>query len=441
MEEFARSDKFKSCVASLFAVLLFLLLFVRFGSCFARVVNCVDFVEILIRNFFFRELGAFRGDLFTEREVGVIYGFQKSERFGVFIGERRKIHRIVRNHLVTHFAVDRVVDENVQLADTRILNFLCLFFGNGLPFRCEKLARFGVENIVRNAAAGKAVRKIELFIEFISAHLYDVVTAGIEEQIVELLANGILGGNFAGTKPSVQRDKSVRFASDGRIVFRVVRNRILDHLVAAEEFFQSAVASVAQSTQQYGCGELSLPVDAYPQNALRVLLEFKPRAAVGNDRRFIHLLARLVRFDRVVHAGRTNELRNDYALRAVDDKRAVLRHEREVPHVDVRFDNFVLHFIAKAHPHFKGKRISRVAVAALLLVILRLVPERVIEEIEFEVIGEVRDRRKILEDIADPLFYERFIAFLLNLYEVRNFDDFVDFTELSSLGFAILLNG
>ena len=220
-----------------------------------------------------------------------------------------------------------------------------------------------------------------------------------------------------------------------------MRDRVLDHFIAAEELFERAVAPVAQSAQQNGCGELSLSVNAHPENALRVLLEFEPCAAVGNDGRFVHLLARLVRFDRVVHAGGTNELGDDDALRAVDDKGTVLRHEREIPHIDVRFDDFVLHFVVKAHPHFEGKRIGCVAVAALLLVILRLVPERVIEEIQLEVIGEVGDRGKILENIADPLFHERFITFFLNLYKVGDVDNFVDFTELSSLGFAILLNG
>jgi hypothetical protein len=55
-------------------------------------------------------------------------------------------------------------------------------------------------------------------------------------------------------------------------------------------------------------------------------------------------------------------------------------------------------------------------------------------------VGVVGDGGKVLKHLADTLFDEGIVAVLLDLNEVGNVDDFVDLTELSSFGFAILLN-
>ena len=341
---------------------------------------------------------------------------------------------------MTDFPVHRVVNEYEHFADARVLDFLCLLLGNDLPLRCEQLARFGVENIVRQTAAGKTVGKVELFVELIPPDLDHVVTARVEEEVIELLAHGILRGHFSGTDTTVQSDQAVRFAPDRRVFLGIPFDRRLDHLVVAEQLLEGAVAAEAQRAQKHGRGQLTLSVHAHPKHALRVLLEFEPGAAVGNDRRFVHLLARLVRLCGIVHTGGTNELRHDNAFRAVDNKGTVLRHQRKIAHEHVLFQHLVLHLIDEAHLHAKGQGVRGVAVAAFFFVVLGLIPERVVEEIQLEVVGKVGNGREILEDVADALVDKGIVAFLLNLDEIGNVDDFVDLAELSSLGFAVLLN-
>ena len=260
-------------------------------------------------------------------------------------------------------------------ADARVLNGARLLLAHLLALGSEQLARLGMEDVVRDAAAGQTVGKVELFVELIAPHLDHVIAARIEEEVVEVLAHRFLGGDFAGAQAAVERDEAVRLRADGRRLLFVALDGGGDHLVAAEQLFERAVGAVAEGAQKHRGGELALSVHADPQHALRILLEFQPCPAVGDDGRFVDLLARLVRLGDVVDAGRADELRDDDALRAVDDEGTVLRHEREIPHEDGGIDDLVLHLVDEAHLDAQGKRIRRIAVAALLFVILGGVPE------------------------------------------------------------------
>ena len=80
------------------------------------------------------------------------------------------------------------------------------------------------------------------------------------------------------------------------------------------------------------------------------------------------------------HAGRTVHLRHDHTFGAVDDERAVGRHERHVAHVDVLFlhvpDGPRAGFLVdvpdhEAQGHLQGGREVHAALLAFLNVVLR----------------------------------------------------------------------
>src|ERR1019366_6989597 len=77
--------------------------------------------------------------------------------------------------------------------------------------------------------------------------------------------------------------------------------------------------------QEHGAVEFTFTVDTNMKQVLDVVFELNPASAVGNDLAQ-EITLRLLLFEK--HARRTMQLRNDHALRAVDDKRAVLRHQR-----------------------------------------------------------------------------------------------------------------
>ena len=276
---------------------------------------------------------------------------------------------------------------------------------------------------------------LSFFVELIAPHFDHVVTAGIEKEVVQMLAHGIVGGDFAGAQSSVQFDQTVLFALGG-----VLFNGGGDHAVVVENVGDGAVGAETERAQKHGCADLSLSVHVHPQDALAVLFEFQPRAAVGDDGGLVHVAARLVGFRLVIRAGRTDKLGNDDAFRAVDDKGAVFRHEREITHKDFLIDHLFLHFVHEADFHAQGKSVRRVAVAAFFFVIFRFAAEFMIQKIQFKVVGIIGDRGEILEDLADTLVDKGIVGILLDLHEVGDIDDLVDLTELPSLGFAVLLN-
>ncbi len=160
VEELARLYELDAVFLSALAVLLFFLLLVRFGRGLPRVIHGVDFIEVFFRNLFRGERFALLGEFFRKYEIGIINGFQQPERLGVFVRKRRKIDGVVCNDLVADLPVLGIVDEDEHLVDARVLNFARGFFGNHFALYRHNFTRFGVDDIVRRAAAGQAVGKI-----------------------------------------------------------------------------------------------------------------------------------------------------------------------------------------------------------------------------------------------------------------------------------------
>ena len=89
-------------------------------------------------------------------------------------------------------------------------------------------------------------------------------------------------------------------------------------------------AAQAEGAQEDGGEELPLAIDPDVQEVLGVVLELDPRAAVRDDLRDVERLV----FGVEERARRAVELRHDDALGAVDDERAVVRHQRDVAVID-----------------------------------------------------------------------------------------------------------
>jgi hypothetical protein len=111
-------------------------------------------------------------------------------------------------------------------------------------------------------------------------------------------------------------------------------------------------------------GSFRLPVDAGVDDALLVDLELEPRAARRHQVRGEDLLRRVLRLHQV-GAGRADELRDDHALGAVDDERAVLGHHREVAHEDTLLADLARLRVDEADGHRERCLVGQVLLAAL----------------------------------------------------------------------------
>ena len=104
------------------------------------------------------------------------------------------------------------------------------------------------------------------------------------------------------------------------------------------EVFKDLFLAHAHGLEQDGGGHFAAAVNADVQNILVVEVKVEPRAAHGNDAAGIEHLAAGVGLATVVlkdDARRTLQLVNDDALGAVDDKRALFRHQGQGAKIDI----------------------------------------------------------------------------------------------------------
>ena len=175
----------------------------------------------------------------------------------------------------------------------------------------------------------------------------------------------------------------------------------------------ASVGDVVERQQQRRRRQFAAPVDADIDVVLGVELEIEPRAAIRDDPRGEEVLARRVGLALVVveeHAGAAVHLRDDDPLGAVDDERAVARHQRHVAHIDV----LLLDVADRAHAgvlvdvpdeqaqrHLERRGKGDAALLAFVDVVFRRL-ELIAHEIELRALGEIADREDRLEDLLQP---------------------------------------
>ncbi len=143
------------------------------------------------------------------------------------------------------------------------------------------------------------------------------------------------------------------------------------------------VRTQSQRAQEDGAQELALAVDADIQRVLLVILKLHPRSAVRNDlAQEVGAVVRRLKED----ARRAVQLRNNHALRAVHDKGAIRRHQRNIAE-----EHFLLLDVAdrlgaslrvlvingQADRDLQRRGERHAALFALLLVVLQLQAHRV----------------------------------------------------------------
>ena len=104
------------------------------------------------------------------------------------------------------------------------------------------------------------------------------------------------------------------------------------------EVFKDLFLAHAHGLEQDGGGHFAAAVNADVQNILVVEVKVEPRAAHGNDAAGIEHLTAGVSLAAVVlkdDARRTLQLVNDDALGAVNDKRALFRHQGQGTKIDI----------------------------------------------------------------------------------------------------------
>src|SRR4051812_3738761 len=124
----------------------------------------------------------------------------------------------------------------------------------------------------------------------------------------------------------IRRAFDVRFECPEQ--FLIAHCDLVDRVERSEDVL---IRTQAEGTQENGAQELALAIDADIQSVLLVVFKFDPGTAIRNDlAQEISAIVCALEED----AGRTVQLADDDTFSAVDDERAVLRHERDVAEED-----------------------------------------------------------------------------------------------------------
>ena len=104
----------------------------------------------------------------------------------------------------------------------------------------------------------------------------------------------------------------------------------------------------------------------------------------------------------------------------------------KIGQINLLFLNFVLFLINQAHANFQRLIIGLISFLAFFDRILRFVFQIVIDELQHEIAGVVRDFAHVVENFLQALFQEPLVGIQLNLQQIRHLENFFNFREALS---------
>ena len=307
--------------------------------------------------------------------------------------------------------------------------------GQHAAFLEQQLAGGGIGHGIGQHLAPGTHPEGQLLVELIAAHGAQIVTPGIEEQVLDQGLGGVHRGRLAGTQLAVDLQQRFLVGLAG-----VLLQRHHNALVIAKMLQDLRVGLETQRTDQAGNGQLAVLVNADPEHLTGVGLVLQPRAAVGDDGAGqqgqvglqVDLLA-------VVDAGRADDLADHHALGAVDDEGAGVGHQGEVAHEDLLLLDLAGLLVVQAHPHLHGCGIRGVTGLALLHIILGLLVHGVVDEAQLQIARVVGDHIHIGKHFPQAGLQKPFVGILLDLQQVGHRHNFLVPGKVLANCFAIVL--
>ena len=326
-------------------------------------------------------------------------------------------HHAVGNHFyltLTH--------RDKRNGNTRVVNGFGFRVGYHLPRLRHQLAGQRVDNRLGKTLAYDTARQIQLFVVLVTSHTGKIIPAGVKEQTIDVRLRALDGRRLTRTQLAVHLKKGFLCRLAG-ILFDGGANTI----VLSEILIDLGVRAKSQGTDKHRYRDFTVFVNTNIENIVRIVFIFKPGTAVRNHGGAEQLLACLVVIHFIVHAGGTNELGNNDALRAVNHKGTAFRHEREIAHEHFGLLDLTAFLIEQSGCHAKGGGIGGVAFLAFLYTVVRFVDVKlIVDKVEHEIACVVCDTGDILEDFLKALVKKPGIGILLHLDQIRHSQDFVN---------------
>jgi hypothetical protein len=239
--------------------------------------------------------------------------------------------------------------------------------------------------------------EIEAGVELVAADPGEVVALGVEEELLQQRFGGVNRRRLARALLFEQLDQGALFGP-GRLGVRLNRVAEVDRVV--EHVEQLLVLDIAHRAQQNRDRKFPLTVDADENFAFFVDFELQPGATgrhqVGDEDLLFGVLRR-----HHVGARRTDQLRHDDALGAVDDERPALGHPREVAHEDGLLTDLAGLLVLEGDRRGQRPRVGHVLLTALLDRVRRLLELELAED-DLKVPRVVLDRGYVVDRLPQP---------------------------------------
>ena len=290
-----------------------------------------------------------------------------------------------------------------------------------------------------------AVQGVGTHFDGLDARFTDLTPATLGDGLAGLDEHGAVLGGDVGVGVVLAVQGLFHFPHQGVV-------RLQQVVLAGVEVLQDVHLAHAHGLEQDGGGHLAATVDADIQDVLVVEVEVQPGATHGDDSAGVEHLAAGVGLAAVVFkddAGRTLQLVDDDALGAVDDERALFRHQGQGAKVDALFLDVADGAVARGfigvidhqahldvHRGFVGQALGD----ALGLVVLGLA-DFVADEFQAGGLVEIFDGEDGVEHafqtfllisigFGNAFLQELAVGVDLKIEEVRNGESNVDFAEL-----------
>ena len=356
--------------------------------------------------------------------------------FDAALGHGVKVDKAVKiDHVVGEHAHRTAIDLDGHIVDADGIHLAGFLVGDDVAGVKHDLARARVGDGEGKLLPADARPQGELLVVLVAADHGQVIAARVEEEVVDEGLAGLDRGRLARAQLAVDLEHRLFIGLAG-----VLFERDGHAVIIAEQLEDLRVGLKADGADELGDGELAVFIDADPEDLVGVGLVFEPCAAIGDDGGGqqwevgleVDLLA-------VVDAGGTDELGDDHALGAVDDKGAGLGHQWEIAHEDLLLLDLAGLLVVETHAHLQGSGIRRVARLALEHVVLGRFIHLVVDEAQLQVARIVRDRGDVGKDFAQARVEKPLVGLLLKRQQIRHIHDLLVSGEILAKGLAIHL--
>ena len=276
------------------------------------------------------------------------------------------------------------------------------------------------DRILSKSCPGDAVAERKFFVEFISSDLGQVITSHVKKHGIEKAESVLIRQRLARTDSLIQLKNTL---------FRRLRGVLLqtgqDFRLVTKHLQDLFVGSHTERTDQHRDGHFTVTIHFNIEHIRRIRLILQPCSTIRDHLSRIQLLSDLIVGNTIINPRGSYQLRYDDTLCTVDHKRTGAGHQRKISHKNLLLADLLEFVVMKSYLHLECSRVSSISLLTLLNRVFYFIPtELEIDELQTQRAVEIGNWRDVTKYLTQALFEEPVIGILLNLDQVRHFQNF-----------------